>query len=252
MSSDQDHPNDDRSLPSVDDPGIAPGSVVDVESPSSDSRFRLPLWAKGALLVAVLVLASLGYLQSSFWQKPTFSKTGLAELDPAELAKRKPIKEFDLTDIDGKRASLADYKGNVVILSFWASWCTPCLVELPTFAELQKKYYDQGLRVVPVNIDEGNDGKQFARDFWRAKNFPFPSYFDTSKVLSQQFEVEMLPSNFVIDREGRLVFSSFGANDWSNPGTMEFIEGLLQESPDDSAQSADQNTDSSQSTGDQQ
>lgn len=216
--------NDNRELPQA--PDFARAS-------SQESRFRLPLWAKAALILAAIALASVGYLKSSLWQNQEFSKGGLAELDPEELAKRQPVKDFSVSDAEGKPAKLSDYKGNVVILSFWASWCGPCLVELPTFAELEKKFHDKGLRILPVNIDEGDEGKQFAKDFWKKKGFPFPSFFDTTKVLSQQFEVEMLPSNFVIDRQGRQVFASFGANDWASAGTTEFIEGLLQESTTD-------------------
>ena len=195
--------------------------------------FRMPLWAKALIVLGLVGLASIGYLQSIVWKKPEAIKPRLAELDPDELAKRPGVKDFTITDVDGKPTNLASYKGKVVVLSFWASWCTPCLVELPTFAELEKKYHDRGLRVVPVNIDDGDEGKQFAKDFWSRNKFPFPSFFDSSKAVSRQFEVEMLPSNFVIDRRSRMVFSSFGSNDWSNPGTMDFIEGLLQESEND-------------------
>jgi peroxiredoxin len=181
-------------------------------------------------LIGVVALASVGYLSSKFGAPPdAVAPTGVVEPDPTEVAKRTPIQDFTLTDAEGRQKKLSDMKGEVVILSFWASWCTPCLVELPTFAEIEKKFHDRGLRVVAVNVDEGDEGKNFAHDFWAKRQFPFPTYFDTQKTLAQQFEVDMLPSNFVIDRQGRLVFSSFGANDWSNAQTLDFIEGLLQE-----------------------
>ncbi len=151
------------------------------------------------------------------------------ETDPSELAKRTPIDDFTLTDAEGGKKNLSDFRGNVVILSFWASWCTPCLVELPDFAEIEDQFRDQGLRIVPVNVDEGDDGKIFARDFWKQKQFPFPTFFDSNKALARQFAVDMLPSNFVLDRQGRLVFSSFGANDWTSTETVDFLEGLLLE-----------------------
>lgn len=186
--------------------------------------------------MALIALASIGYFSGHFAHKePPAPSAGVAETDPTELAKREPIKDFILTDAEGKQKKLSDFRGNVVVLSFWASWCTPCLVELPTFAELEKKYHDRGLRILAVNVDEGDDGKKFAHDFWAREKFTFPSFFDTHKELSQQFEIEMLPSNFVIDRQGRLVFSGFGANDWSNSQTTEFLEGLLQEPAQESS-----------------
>jgi peroxiredoxin len=163
---------------------------------------------------------------------PAPAKLSAPESDPEEIAKRTTVQDFILTDASGQTKKLSDFRGNVVILSFWASWCAPCLEELPTFAQLTKRFNDRGLRVIPVNVEEGDDGKNFAKKFWTAQHFDtnqVPSFFDTSKALASQFQVEMLPANFVIDREGRLAFSSFGANDWTNAETVEFLESLLQE-----------------------
>ena len=198
----------------------------------------LPLWSKAILVLAAIILAGVGFIQSSFWHNSDNSKPVLAELDPNELAQRPLIKDFTITDDSGKAVKFSSFKGQVVILSFWASWCTPCLMELPTFADLQKKFEKRGFKVVTVNIDDGEEGKKFAKDFWNKNQFPFASFFDPSKLASQQFEVEMLPSNFVIDRQGRQVFSSFGSNDWSTQTTMDTIEGLLQETDHDPAPDA--------------
>ena len=196
------------------------------------SPFRMPLAAKVAILAAVVAMAAAGYY-SSHDPKPAAPTSATSadggESDPAEIASRKPVLDFTLTDATGAEKKLSDFRGSVVILSFWASWCGPCLMELPTFAEIERKFHDRGLRVIPVNVDDGDDGKTFAKEFWPKKNLPFPSFFDTTKVLAQQFEIDMLPSNFVIDRQGRLAFSGFGANDWSSDQNTQFIENLLQE-----------------------
>lgn len=151
------------------------------------------------------------------------------ETDPEEIAQRPALTDFILTDAEGKQKKLSDFRGKVVILSFWASWCAPCLVELPTFAEIERKYSSHGLRVVAVNVDEGDDGVNVAKDFWAKEAFTFPNFFDRQKELAHKFDVEMLPSNFVIDKHGRLAFSSFGANDWSGTQTAEFLENLMAE-----------------------
>ncbi len=190
--------------------------------------FQLPSGAKAALLVGVIALASVGVVASLLQKAPT-APQGTIEADPEEVAKRTPVQDFILTDAGGEQKRLSDFRGNVVILSFWASWCAPCLEELPTFGQLEKRFADRGLRILPVNVEEGDDGKNFAKKFWSAQSFQLPSFFDTSKSLASQFQVEMLPANFVIDREGRLAFSGFGANDWTSDETMEFLEGLLSE-----------------------
>lgn len=190
---------------------------------------RLPAWSRGGIFIALVALASVGYFTSGVFHKSAPLVTSAVEADPQEIANRKELPNFILTDAEGKQKKLSDYHGNVVILSFWASWCGACLVELPTFAEIEKRLGDRGLKIIAVNVDEGDEGKTFAKDFWAKKKFAFPSFFDGQKALAQQFDVEMLPSNFVIDRQGRLAFSGFGANDWSNPQTVEFLESLLQE-----------------------
>lgn len=166
---------------------------------------------------------------------------GQPETDPEELAKRSTLQDSILTDADGKQKKLSDYRGSVVIVGFWATWSAPCLLELSTFGELANKYSSQGLKVIAVNIDEGEEGKAFARSFWEKKSLRIDSFFDAQKALAHQFDVEMLPSAFVLDRQGRLAFSGFGSNDWFSPMTVEFLEGLLAESADRSgADSADQ------------
>jgi peroxiredoxin len=151
------------------------------------------------------------------------------EPDAEEIANRKALPDIILTDAEGKPKKLSEYLGNVVILSFWASWNGASLLELPTFAEIEKRLGSRGLKVLTVNIDEGDVGKTFAHNFWAKEHFTFPSFFDGQKALAQQLEVEMLPSTFVIDRKGRIAFSGFGSNDWSNPQMQEVIESLLQE-----------------------
>lgn len=190
----------------------------------------MPPLAMAGLLAIVVGLASIGYLRSSFGPNVETSKTSLAGLDSPDTENRKPVGGFNLFDAEGKRTPYSDeYRGKVVILSFWASWCAPCLVELPTFAEIARRFHDKGLRVVPINVDEAEIGIPFAREFWSKQKFAFPSYFDAAKELAGKFEVDMLPANFVIDREGRIVFSGFGATDWSNEETVEAIENLLEE-----------------------
>jgi peroxiredoxin len=200
------------------------------EEPSgSRSDFRLPIWLKILILAAVVAMASVGYLMSQWQTRQQLSEHRIEPADADEIAQRKPVQDFILTDVSGATKKLSDFRGNVVILSFWASWCGPCLAELPTFAEIENKFHDKGLRVLPVNVDDGDAGREFAKEFWPKKGIKFPSYYDTTKDLANQFEVDMLPSSFVIDRQGRLVFSSAGASDWSSADTQALIESVLNE-----------------------
>lgn len=210
-------------------PSQSSGSPESHPESSNAVSFRLPAWAKVAILGGIVALSSLGYFLGQKYSKPKTELLFATESDPAEIASRPVVDDFILTDADGNQKKLSDYRGKVVILSFWASWCAPCLLELPTFAELESKYFEHGLRVLAVNVDEGEEGVSIAREFWAKEKFQFPNFFDRQKQLAHKFEVEMLPSNFVIDKHGRLAFSSFGANDWSGTQTVEILENLLSE-----------------------
>ena len=164
-----------------------------------------------------------------FGQKATELETKPIEADPSEIAARETTAPFSLKSDDGKAVGFEAYKGNVVILSFWASWCAPCLVEMPTFVEVERKFSSRGLKVVAVNVDEDAEGRNSAHDFWKSKAFAFPNFFDLDRKLQEQFRIEMLPSNLVFDRQGRIAFKGFGANDWSNPQTQELLDQLLAE-----------------------
>ncbi len=207
-------------------------STPETPSPKKSSvtlEFRLSLWLKIAILASVVALAAVGYVASQWSTRQQLKNGRIEPDDPEDIAQRKVLQDFILTEENGTTKKLSDFRGNVVILSFWASWCGPCLSELPTFAAIDNKFHARGVRVVPVNVDDGNAGRDFAKDFWPKKQIGFPTYYDVKKDLANLFEVDMLPSTFVIDRQGRLVFSSAGASDWSSKDTQDLIEAVLRE-----------------------
>jgi thiol-disulfide isomerase/thioredoxin len=217
----------------VDDRKNLGGSERPPESPfekelQRSGRFSRTL--KIALIAGVVLVCGIAALSirhhKENHEEPVASEPAF---DAEEQARRADVHDFILTDSSGQKKKLSEYRGSVVILSFWASWCGPCLMELPTFAELERKYHDRGLQVLAVNVDDGDDGKNFAPEFWKKKSLSFSYFFDEGKAVAQQFQIDTLPSNFVIDRKGRLAFSGFGANDWSGQETTGFIESLLNE-----------------------
>jgi thiol-disulfide isomerase/thioredoxin len=196
---------------------------------SQSGRFRLPAWTKLAIVAVVAALGIGGRVLFSLHHKNEALKARTVELDPAEVAARERVGVFQLLDAEGKPKGFELYKGQVVILSFWASWCGPCLSEMPTFVEVERKFRERGLRVVAVDVDEDAEGRATARDFWKSKAFAFPTFFDLDRKLQGLFRVDMLPSNIVFDRAGRVAFKGYGANDWANPQTLDLLEQLLLE-----------------------
>ncbi|MEQ1875385.1 MAG: TlpA disulfide reductase family protein [Bdellovibrionia bacterium] len=178
-------------------------------------------------MLAVVFVASIGYFRGQHFPEP--GEQPEIPQDGPIAEKRMPAPETEFNTKAGGAIKVSSLKGKVVLLSFWAHWCAPCLVELPSFKVLHTRLGNPDFVVVPVNIDERDKGQDFIKNFWETKSLPFDTYFDPDKKAAIAFKVETLPSNFVLDRQGRIVMASFGSNDWSNDTTVEMIESLLNE-----------------------
>ena len=121
---------------------------------------------------------------------------------------RKPAPDFALSDAQGKSMRLADFKGKVVLLDFWATWCGPCKIEIPWFIEFQRQYKDRGFSVIGVSMDE--DGWQAVRPFVERVKMNYPVVLGNDQTAAAFGGVEVLPTTFIIDREGRIVASHEG------------------------------------------
>lgn len=115
---------------------------------------------------------------------------------------RKMAPAFELKDSTGKVVKLADYRGKVVLLDFWATWCGPCAIEIPWFEDFQRKYKDRGFEVLGISMDD--DGWKAINPFVAEKKINYRIVLGDDKTGDQYGGVEALPTTFVIDREGRI------------------------------------------------
>jgi thiol-disulfide isomerase/thioredoxin len=123
--------------------------------------------------------------------------------------------------------SLDDLKGQWVVLNFWASWCPPCIVEMPSFQELQDIYGGKGVKVVAIGLDRGMDG-QMLRDIMRRFNFgPVAAYYGEWDVMKQKFDITTLPTTYILSPNGRAVAKLKGKADWANESAKGYIEILI-------------------------
>lgn len=145
----------------------------------------------------------------------TVDKPGAtASMDsPVADLRGKPAAIFTLTSNTGKRISLNDYKGKPVLLNFWATWCTPCKVEMPWFEEFQKKYAAQGLQVVGINEDEDAKSPEIQAQIKKVLENTGVDYtilMSDQKVGDAYGGLDVLPATFYIDRNGKIVAQAIG------------------------------------------
>ena len=133
---------------------------------------------------------------------------------------------FSLNDMDGEAHALSDYRGKVVLVNFWATWCPPCRREMPALERLYLKLRDRGFVVLAVN--QWEDADLVFAYMGQLDVFPtFPVVFDPESRISEDYGVKGLPTSFRIDRQGRLVYRAIGGREFDHPEIERIVEGLL-------------------------
>ena len=140
-----------------------------------------------------------------------------------DVAAPEPAPNFTLKDSEGADVSLADYKGKVVLLNFWATWCGPCKIEMPWFVEFQRKYKDQGFTVLAVSLDE--EGWDVVKPFLEEMELNFPVLLGNDEMADEFGGIMALPTTLIIDKEGQIVSRHMGLVERAE--YEKDIEGLL-------------------------
>jgi peroxiredoxin len=145
-------------------------------------------------------------------------------LDPTELpaSLKDSHPDFQLPDVNGKMTSLQEQVGHPVLLNFWATWCPPCVDEVPSLEDLARHLQGTGSRMLAVSVDD--DWSQIRRFF--AKGTPIPVLLDASKEVPKKFGTEKFPETFLIDAAGRVRYYFVNKRDWSGPEAVACLESL--------------------------
>ena len=120
----------------------------------------------------------------------------------SDVSKRQPAPAFDVKTLDGDALRLADFKGKVVLVNFWATWCGPCRMEIPELAQLQRTYKDQGLVVVGMSLD--SQPADYVRTEARRMGADYPIVLIGESGAAEWGSIVAIPTTFVIDRQGRI------------------------------------------------
>ncbi len=175
-------------------------------------------------LVAVLVAAGV----------VGFAWIGRERFQPVGPGAQAPI--FEAVTLDGEPATLRDFAGKVVLLNVWATWCPPCVWEMPSMQRLYDEFEGQDFEVVAVSIDApagqrdvlGRPGGDI-RAFADSLSLTFPILHDPEGRIQRTYQTTGVPESFLIGRDGRIYRKVSGATEWDRPQYIEFIQRLLDE-----------------------
>ncbi|CAN8142187.1 cytochrome c biogenesis protein CcmG, thiol:disulfide interchange protein DsbE [uncultured Thiomicrorhabdus sp.] len=158
-----------------------------------------------------------------------------AELNPVEVTERKkglvpiearPAVDFELSDTFGESLNFSDKRGKVVLLNFWASWCPPCVKEIPSMNRLAESFDSNQFEIVSVNFKES---PQTIRDFLKQVQVDFPVLIDQDGKVSADYEIFSFPSSFLIDTNGQIRYSVNAAIEWDDSEIKQQIQQLINE-----------------------
>jgi peroxiredoxin len=133
--------------------------------------------------------------------------------------------DFNLLTPAGQPLQLFSFSGKLILLNFWASYCAPCREEMPALERLWKKYQQQGLVVLAVAADAGDASRLV--DYLQSMGYTFPVVLDSDAKVRQRYEVQALPTTYIIGRDGRFVGRVLGARDWYSQEAKTLVQALL-------------------------
>ncbi len=137
--------------------------------------------------------------------------------------------EFTLPDLEGRPVSLSDFRGKVVFLNFWATWCKPCEDEMPSMQVLYESLKDQPFEIVAVSID--SEGPEVVRKFVEKYGLTFTILHDRKGRIKDAYKTTGVPETFIIDQNGIIAEKIWGPRNWTDPGNLNTIKELLESGP---------------------
>src|SRR5918999_2868441 len=175
-----------------------------------------------ATIVAALGLLLVGKAADA--REHLYEAMGMAKIPP------KAAPDFTLPTVDGKQVSLQDYRGKVVFLNFWATWCIPCREEMPALERLHQTYR-QSQDFAVISIDYKESAEQ-VKAFFQKHALTFPALLDQSGSVSRDYLVSGMPTTYLIGRDGMLLARGVGGRDWTRAEALALIKALVKPAPE--------------------
>lgn len=150
-----------------------------------------------------------------------YSSLSIQRINPPQKAE-----DFTLRTLEGKRVSLKDYRGKVIFLNFWATWCGFCRIEMPSIEKLWQEFKEEDFAILAIDVQE--EGK-LVSSFMKKMNLSFPVLLDGKGKTAQSYGIRGLPTTFFLNPKGEIIGKAVGARDWASEESFRLIGELLRE-----------------------
>lgn len=189
-----------------------------------EKRGNIISYTAGGLLIFLLIviLISVSYDNDNIEIEDIKLSSGYQN-EQADIGRTAP--DFSLYDIHGRKVSLSENRGKVVFLNIWATWCLPCLVEMPSIEKLYNRFKSDKFEVFAVSVDK--QGVEVVKPYIKKLGLTFPILLDTSDTVPSLYQTFSIPETFIINKKGIIVSRIMGARDWSSKKSFEAIEYLI-------------------------
>lgn len=150
-----------------------------------------------------------------------YSSLGIQRIDPPE-----EVEDFILKTLKGGTVSLKDYRGKLIFLNFWATWCPPCRAEMPSMQRLWEEFKEEDFVILAINIREENKP---VSSFMNERGFSFPVLLDEKGKVARSYGIRGIPTTFFLNPDGEATGKAVGARDWDSEESFQLIDELLLE-----------------------
>jgi len=201
--------------------------------PENESHKKKRTWKREVLEWVVIICVGL-FIYAMGWHTEILGRlqqavlwTGIIQADTDLETNQWEVVDYDmpLVSLGGDMTHLSEYKGKVIFLNYWATWCPPCIAEMPNIQKLYEEYKSEpGIKFVMVSLD---DDSQKAKEFLQNRGFTFDAY-QLAGRRPEMFQSSIIPTTYIISREGRLASKKRGMANYNTDAFKNFIDQLLE------------------------
>jgi thiol-disulfide isomerase/thioredoxin len=196
-----------------------------------ESIIMKTLFAGSPRIIIIIILVGTGLGAIFIYNAELSAKTDSQGMDRlfniVGVIKVPPTKDpvaINLKDVDGKNVSISDFKGNIVFLNFWTTWCPTCRIEMPSMEKLHQKLKNKDFTMVTINLQESaSQVKAFFKEF----KLTFTALLDSTGEVGASFGTRAIPTTYILDKTGRIIGRANGPREWDSKAAIALFENLM-------------------------